>query len=213
MIRLCLSLLTLTFLVSARVEAPRIGNFRSVQIGDQVWMVENLNTDTFRNGDSIPQATSAEEWVGAGREEKPAWCYYENKAGNGVRYGKLYNWHAVMDPRGLAPEGWHVATDAEWRQTTDYLGGEDAAGTKMKDSTGWVGKGNGTNESGFSALPGGSRNLYGEFAYGEQAAYWWTATESDDELAWYRVIDQSPYYVYRTNYSKANGMSVRCVKD
>ena len=213
MLNVSLTMLLLYFLVADVADSYRTEEHAGIRIGDQVWMVENLNTDIFRNGDPIPQAASAEEWVRAGREEKPAWCYYENKAGNGVRYGKLYNWYAVTDPRGLAPEGWHVATDGEWRQTTDYLGGEDAAGTKMKDSTGWVGKGNGTNESGFSGLPGGSRNLYGEFAYGEQAAYWWTATESDDELAWYRVIDQSPYYVYRTNYSKANGFSVRCVKD
>ncbi len=74
----------------------------------------------------------------AGKEGKPAWCYYENKTENGSKYGKLYNWYAVNDPRGLSPAGWHVSSDAEWRQTTDFLGGEDAAGTKMKSSTGWM---------------------------------------------------------------------------
>ena len=187
---------------------------RSVKIGDQVWMLENLSASHFRNGDPIPNAVTAEQWVQAGMEGRPAWCYYDNSEANGAKYGKLYNWYAVTDPRGLAPEGWHVATDADWRQVTDFLGGEDAAGTKMKNKSGWPAEeGNGTNESGFSGLPGGSRNLFGEFAYGEEAGYWWTSTSEDRELAWYRVIDRSPWYVYRTNYSKANGLSVRCVKD
>src|SRR5687767_5946603 len=187
-------------------------DYKTVKIGDQVWMLENLSVDRFRNGEAIQHATTTEEWVRAGKEGKAAWCYYENKQENDARYGKLYNWYAVTDPRGLAPEGFRVATDADWRLVTDFLGGEDAAGTKMKSPSGWIAKGNGTNESGFSGLPGGSRNLYGEFQYGHETAYWWTSTERDRELAWYRVIDQSPYYVYRTNYSKANGLSVRCVE-
>ena len=192
----------------------RFDDYRSVKIGDQVWMVENLNAGHFRNGDPIPHAVTAEQWVQSGKEGKPAWCYYENREEHGEKYGRLYNWYAVTDARGLAPEGWHVATDADWRQVTDFLGGEDAAGTKMKNKSGWPGEeGNGTNESGYSGLPGGSRNLFGEFAYGEEAGYWWTSTSEDRELAWYRVIDRSPWYVYRTNYSKANGLSVRCVRD
>ncbi|MEX2234805.1 MAG: fibrobacter succinogenes major paralogous domain-containing protein [Cyclobacteriaceae bacterium] len=210
-IRLSAAVLVMFVLFSNAVNHA-VADYKSVKIGDQVWMVENLNVDRFRNGEAITHATTSEEWVRAGKEGKPAWCYYENKQENGQRYGKLYNWYAVTDPRGVAPEGYRVATDADWRLVTDFLGGEDAAGTKMKSPGGWVAKGNGTNESGFSGLPGGSRNLYGEFQYGEQGAYWWTSTERDRELAWYRVIDQSPYYVYRTNYSKANGLSVRCVR-
>jgi uncharacterized protein (TIGR02145 family) len=83
----------------------------------------------------------------------------------------------------------------------------------MKSSSGWVGEGNGTNESSFGGLPGGNRNLYGEFSYAGKIAYWWTSTEKDDELAWYRIIDESPWYVYRTNYYKQNGLSVRCIQD
>lgn len=201
------------FVFFAGAVAHAQAGFKSIKIGNQVWMAENLNTAYFRNGDAIPHAATAEAWVQAGKEGKPAWCFYENNADNGRQYGRLYNWYAVTDTRGLAPEGWHVASDTEWRLVTDYLGGEDAAGTKMKSPAGWNEKGNGTNESGFSGLPGGSRNLRGEFDYGQQAGYWWTTTEQDPELAWYRVIDQSPYYVYRTNYSKANGLSVRCIKD
>ena len=93
------------------------------------------------------------------------------------------------------------------------LGGEDAAGTKMKSSNGWPGDGNGTNESGFTGLPAGCRDLNGKFGYIDKIGYWWSSTENDTTLAWYRCIDRSPYYVYRTNYHKQNGLSVRCIKD
>lgn len=188
-------------------------DYESVTIGTQTWMLRNLEVSQFRNGDAIAEAKSAEEWVKAGQAHQPAWCYYGNDEDNGKRYGKLYNWYAASDPRGLAPPGWRVATDADWRLTTDFLGGEDAAGTKMKSQSGWPGEGNGTNESGFSGLPGGSRNLYGEFEHGGKIAFWWTSTARNRDLAWYRVIDESPWYVYRTNYSKMNGLSVRCVRD
>jgi uncharacterized protein (TIGR02145 family) len=134
--------------------------YKSIKIDNQVWMVENLNGENFRNGDTIPQANTDETWINAGKEGKPTWCYYENKIENGIRYGKLYNWYAINDPRGLAPKGWHVPSDAEWSQVTLFLGGEDAAGTKMKSPAGWTQDGNGTNMSGFSGLPGGSRNRF-----------------------------------------------------
>jgi uncharacterized protein (TIGR02145 family) len=187
--------------------------YKTVKIEKLEWMVENLNVSFFRNGDPIPEARTNEEWLNAGKGAKPAWCYYENKIENGNKYGKLYNWYAVNDPRGLAPEGWHVSSDAEWRQVTDFLGGEDAAGTKMKNSHGWNQDGNGTNESGFTGLPGGCRDLNGKFGYIDNIGYWWSSTEKDTTLAWYRCIDKSPYYVYRTYYYKQNGLSVRCIKD
>lgn len=211
-IKLLLTALVFFALTSA-VSQHSTDPYKTIKIANQIWMAENLNESHFRNGEPIPEAKTNEEWMQAGKEGKPAWCHYENKIENGRIYGKLYNWYAVYDPRGLAPKGWHVSNDAEWRQVTDYLGGEDAAGTKMKSSSGWIKKGNGTNESGFGGVPGGSRNLYGEFAYLEQIGYWWTSTEWDTDLAWYRAIDQSPYYVYRTNYVKQNGLSVRCIKD
>jgi uncharacterized protein (TIGR02145 family) len=185
----------------------------SVRIDKLEWMTENLNVSIFRNGDVIPEARTAAEWSKAGKEGKPAWCYYENNTDNGNKYGRLYNWYAVTDSRGLAPKGWHVATDGEWRQTTDFLGGEDAAGTMMKSPVGWNLDGNGTNICGFTGLPGGSRDLNGKFSGLGNIGFWWTTTEYDDILAWYRCIDQSPYYVYRTNYYKQNGLSVRCIKD
>ena len=202
-----------TSLVAATPGDPKEEVLGSVRIGTLYWMSVNLDVDTFRNGDPIPEARTAEEWQRAGMSGAPAFCYYQNDPANGKRYGKLYNWYAVTDPRGLAPEGWHVASDQEWRQCTTYLGGEDAAGTKMKSQTGWLEDGNGTNSSGFSGLPAGCRDLNGTFANLGTMAFWWTSTPWNSDLAWYRCIDQSPWYVYRTNYYKANGYSVRCVQD
>ena len=115
-------------------------DFKSVIIGEQEWMLENLNVAHFRNGEPIPEAKTNDEWERAGMEKTPAWCYYyDNDPENGKKYGKLYNWFAVNDPRGLAPEGWHVPCDNEWTRLTDYLGGEEIAGTKMKNTSGWGG--------------------------------------------------------------------------
>jgi uncharacterized protein (TIGR02145 family) len=186
---------------------------KSVRIEKLEWMTENLNVSFFRNGEPILEAKTDEEWSEAGREGRPVWCYYDNDPENGAKYGKLYNFYAVTDPRQLAPLGWHISSDAEWRATTDFLGGEDAAGTKMKSGTGWNNDGNGTNESGFTGLPGGCRDLNGKFGYIGRIGYWWSSTQKDKDLAWYRCIDESPWYVYRTNYYKQNGLSVRCIKD
>lgn len=111
------------------------GPYKTVTIGAQVWMAANLNVSTFRNGDAIPQVTSDAEWEAAGENKQPAWCYYDNDPKNGTKYGKLYNWYAVNDPRGLAPAGYHVPTDAEWTTLDNFLG--DDAGNKMKSTSGW----------------------------------------------------------------------------
>jgi uncharacterized protein (TIGR02145 family) len=108
------------------------GNSQSIKIGTLTWTAKNLDVTTFRNGDSIPQAKSDAEWVAAGENYQPAWCYYDNDPKNGTKYGKLYNWFAVNDARGLAPSGWHIPTDEEWTELSTFLGGEDVAGDKMK---------------------------------------------------------------------------------
>ena len=95
--------------------------YKSVKIDNQEWMAENLNIDKFRNGDRIPEVKINEEWEKAGNEKKPAWCFYDNDPANGEKYGKLYNWHAVNDPRGLAPEGWHVPSDEEWKNFNRFF--------------------------------------------------------------------------------------------
>jgi len=193
---------------------------QTVTIGNQVWMTNNLNADKFRNGDPIPEAKTNEEWKKAGDNKQPAWCYYNNDPANGTKYGKLYNWYAVNDPRGLAPKGWHIPTDAEWTILTDYLGGESVAGGKMK-STGsqyWQNPNiDATNESGFSGLPGGYRGFNGYFSFhliGENG-YWWSSTESYSNSAWYRFLVYYYNFVYRDFFgnSKARGLSVRCVRD
>lgn len=106
---------------------------QTVTIGTQVWMNKNLDVSTFRNGDPIPQAKTEQDWLAAKNNKQPAWCYYENKSENGAKFGKLYNWYAVNDARGLAPVGFHVPSDEEWMKLIDYLGGENLAGIKMKE--------------------------------------------------------------------------------
>ncbi|MFY7733742.1 MAG: FISUMP domain-containing protein [Bacteroidia bacterium] len=113
------------------------GNYKTVSIGSQVWMTKNLDVETFRNGDPIPHAKTEEEWKKAAENKQPAWCYYDNDPANGAKYGKLYNWYAVNDPRGLAPAGYHVPSDAEWEILENHLGGDEVAGKKMKSKSGW----------------------------------------------------------------------------
>ena len=114
------------------------GFSQSVIIGTQTWTTLNLDVATFRNGEIIPQAKTDEEWQAAGNNKQAAWCYFENDAKNGTKYGKLYNWYAVNDARGLAPAAWHIPTDEEWTVLSTFLGGEDVAGKKMKSTSGWI---------------------------------------------------------------------------
>jgi len=186
---------------------------QTVTIGTQVWMTKNLDVSTFRNGDPIPQAKTDEEWVKAGDNKQPAWCYYENDPANGAKYGKLYNWYAVSDSRGLAPVGYHVPSDAEWEKLVDYLGGEGKAGDKMKSKQGWAEDGNGTNSSGFSGLPGGSRNDSGPFYNIGKYGYWWSYSELNTYSAWFCLLLYYDGDVYRSNFNKAGGFSVRCLRD
>jgi uncharacterized protein (TIGR02145 family) len=132
-------------------------SLKEVKIGKQTWMTQNLNVEKFLNGSPIPEAKTDKEWEKANENHQPAWCYYNNKPSKGKKYGKLYNWYAVNDPRGLAPEGWHIPSDAEWTSLTNYLGGENKAGEKIKSTQGWKNDYNGTNSTGLSCFPGGSR--------------------------------------------------------
>jgi len=189
----------------------------SVKIGNQVWMKMNLNVDKFRNGDPIPEVRDAAAWQAAGEAKKPAWSYYENDPANGAKYGKLYNWYTVTDPRGLCPSGWHVPSDAEWTVLTEHLGGRQSAGMKMKSTSGWEpdeGKsGNGSNESGFSGLPGGYRDYFGNFSYIGRFGFWWSSSEYSTHVAWPRGLNHLDGSVYRNFYGKHFGFSVRCLRD
>ncbi len=187
-----------------------------VTIGNQVWMTKNLDVSTFRNGDPIFEARTMDEWYRAGDDKRPAWCYYENDPANGTKYGKLYNWYAVNDPRGLVPNGWHVPSDEEWTVLTNYLGGAENAGAKMKSKTGWFQEGNGTNSSGFSGLPGGERDGWGTFYEIGNYGSWWSSTEViNTYTAWSRYLRYNVGNAFRDsipNY-KNFGLSVRCLKD
>jgi len=199
------------------VGLSRMSYAQTVTIGAQVWMTKNLDVATFRNGDPIPQAKTNEEWVKAGDNQQPAWCYYDNDPANGAKYGKLYNWYAVNDSRGLAPVGYHIPSDDEWKILTDFLGGEEVAGTKMKSTDFWADfggdSGNGTNESGFSGLPGGFRNYNGSFYPIGKHGYWWSSTENVTFTAWDRYLGYRVGSVYRYSGNKRIGFSVRCLRD
>jgi uncharacterized protein (TIGR02145 family) len=200
----------------------------SVKIGDQEWQSKNLDVDRFRNGDLIPHATTAEEWKSAGEKGEPAWCYYDNDTEKGRIYGKLYNWYAVNDARGLAPAGWHIPADEEWGSLEEYLvgyiDGNYIAGGKMKatGTTYWNSPNTGANnDSGFSALPGGCRYDDGMFIDISFNAFFWSAAAFDNDYAWGRSLSNSNIdffrgydgFYYNSYVSKSVGASVRCLKD
>ena len=188
-------------------------DYKTVKIGNQRWMAENLNVRHFRNGDPIPEAKTENEWAKAAYEIKSAWCYYVNEPENGKIYGKLYNWHAVNDPRGLAPRGWYIPADKEWTQLTDYLGGEEIAGDKMREKFRWAREDNSNNESGFTGLPGGYRNYCGLFHLVGYTGHWWSSSEYDTDFAWYRYLISPDNLLLRHSYYKQSGFSVRCIRD
>jgi uncharacterized protein (TIGR02145 family) len=183
----------------------------TVTIGSQIWAVANLNVSIFRNGDSIPEARTNTEWVTAGESGKPAWCYYNNDTTNRAKYGKLYNWYAVNDPRGLAPAGWTLSSDADWAELTNYLKGQKVAGNKMKSTSGWSEGYKGTNESGFTGLPGGYRVENGTFLNQGSIGTWWSSTESNSRNAVDHYLSQSSS-INRSSNPKQRGESVRCIK-
>ena len=198
---------------SIKNEEARPGTQSEVIIGEQSWMAGNLNVSHFRNGDPIPEAKTDEEWRYAGIERKPAWCYYDNDAAKGEKYGKLYNWYAVNDPRGLAPSDFHIASDKEWTILSDYLGGYDVAGKTMKSIDRWYDGVNSTNASGFTGLPGGFRDYYGLFENHGKNGYWWSSSEYFITYAWYHYLNYYKGFLNRNYNFKEIGLSVRCVRD
>ena len=184
-----------------------------IKIGNQIWLKKNLDIETFRNGDVIPEAKTEEEWKEYGDAGEAAWCYYDNDRMNGEKYGKLYNWHAVNDSRGLAPKGWHVPTHEEWDELVEYLGGEAEAGERMKTSHRWEENGNGTDDVGFLGLLGGSREFQGTFDDIGEYGYWWSSTEYDTDSACYRYLYSNNGNVYMSYNYKEKGFSVRLLRD
>jgi len=188
--------------------------YHTMTIGTQVWMVENLRTTRYRNGDPIHNITLTAEWDNM---TSGACCDYANTPGNSKIYGKLYNWYAVNDSRNIAPTGWHVPSAAEWNTLMTYLGGEVVAGGKLKE-TGtkhWNSPNTGaTNESGFTALPGGSRYFSGKFLQLGIIGFWWSSTKSSKKYANSLNLsyDNSSLGYYKL-LSLNGGLSVRCMKD
>ncbi len=183
--------------------------YKTVTIGTQVWMAENLNVTTFRNGDPINEVTDNIEWRLSIFD--PAWCYYNNDAANSAKYGLLYNIVAVNDRRGLAPEGWHIPTEAEWKTLLNYLGTE--ATNQLKSTSGWRDGKNGNNGSYFNALPGGYRDEKGEFQSMGENGYWWSGANSASEKEALGYFIR--YYMLVMDYDtfSTDGLSVRCIKD
>jgi uncharacterized protein (TIGR02145 family) len=207
----------LGLITSFKKENKKSNNLTEIKIGTQVWSSSNLDVSTFRNGDLIQEVKSTQEWKKASEERTPAWCYYDIDPENGKKYGKLYNWYAVNDPRKLAPAGWHIPNEAEWDLLDSYLGGKKTTLSKLKSTEGWKdasGKSvNGTNESGFNALPSGYRMYYGDFVEIGTAALWWSKTEIALDNAWCRKVSEINNKLYKTGFYKHTMASVRCVKD
>lgn len=199
------------FIKSEAQVTDKDGNvYKTVTIGTQEWTSENLNVEHYRNGDLIPQVQNKNEWLNL---TTGAWCYYNNDSANGKTYGKLYNWFAVNDSRGLAPEGWHIPGDTEWTILTDFLGG--AVGGKLKATTLWQSPNTeATNESGFTGLPGGGRGSNGRFDFIGKFCFFWSASEDVNGTKWNRNLRYNRSDVGRDggNYEK-DGLSVRCVRD
>ena len=183
---------------------------QDVIIGTQTWSKCNLDVTTYSNGDVIPEVTDPSAWTAL---TTGAWCYYNNDSVTGTTYGKLYNWYAVTDPRGLAPTGYHIPSDTEWTTLVNYLGGVSVAGGAMKE-TGechWLTPNDGTNSSGFSAFGGGIRTT--SFNLINNQGLWWSSTVFVLTFAYYRYIAYNSTNITSTVINKANGLSVRLIKD
>jgi uncharacterized protein (TIGR02145 family) len=197
---------------------PELCILPDVTIGTQTWTVCNLNVSRYRNGDIIPQATSAIEWTGL---TTGAWCWYNFDPANEEPYKKIYNWYAVTDPRGLAPVGYHIPTDAEFsilRQYLDPAGTEfvNTAGASFKETgiTHWNTPNTGaTNATGFTGLPGGLASYFGTFMSINNYGYWWAFDEYSSILGWQRNLAYNTTNFIQNGARKDSGLSVRCLKD
>jgi uncharacterized protein (TIGR02145 family) len=187
--------------------------YKTVTIGKQVWMAENLKTTKFRNGDPIPNIADNNKWS---VQKSGAYCLYNNDAANQSKYGVLYNWYAITDPRNIAPPGWHIPSDEEWTALMNFLQGKSQAGAKLKETglTHWADPNSGaSNSTGFTALPGGYRAKDGTYKNLSFCGAWWATTEYTQSVAWYRYVDYGTGNLYSVSTYKACGLSVRCVKD
>ncbi len=191
--------------------------YKTVNIGAQVWMAENLKTAKYSNGTVIPNVTDNSQWQ---NNTTGAWAYYNNDASNNIKYGKLYNWYVVSPTtngnKNICPTGWHLPSDAEWTILIDYLGGETVAGGKMKEvgTTSWNSPNTkATNTSLFTGLPGGDRDYDGNYYHIGINACFWSSTENNANNAWVRLLETNDGYASRYYFGKRNGFSIRCIRD
>jgi uncharacterized protein (TIGR02145 family) len=209
---------TITCMTNTAVTDVSGNVYTSVKIGTQEWLVENLKVTAYRDGTSIPNIASEVAWLAL---TNGGWCNYSNDVQYDNLYGKLYNWYAVSNPKGLAPAGWHIPTDAEWATLVNYLGGPATAGRKLKEigMAHWLSDNNGTttstNSSCFTALPGGFRDggANALFSNINQNGYWWSSSDAGAAGAGSFVLSHGTTQTNSGATSKLAGYSVRCVKD
>ncbi len=222
--------ITIGLLLTAMISGAQVkdldGNtYTIVKIGTQTWMAQNPSVSQFRNGVKILEARTNEEWINAAKTETPAWCYFNNDSTLGKKYGKLYNWYAIHGDFVLAPDNFVIADKASWELLTTYLGGLDTAGYHIKSSEGWSQKmnktsGGGSNISGFTGLPAGSRSKNGRFGSLESYTNWWTSTPNATMTGGWNI--SVGYYDNKVSlkiaYDKddgngiGDGYSVRCIQ-
>ena len=187
--------------------------YETVEIGGQCWFAENLRTTTYADGTAIPEVTENSIWVGLSTGAR---CNYGNDTGNVETYGRLYNWYAATDTSGLCPSGWHVPTDGEWTDLENYISSQGFSGIEgaaLKASSGWNSGGNGTDDFGFSAFPGGNRCwIYGEFSSAGYNGEWWSSSPNGGS-AWSRGLSYAYPDFYRSSHNPRFGISVRCLRD
>jgi len=187
--------------------------YKTITIGSQTWMAENLKVTHYRNGDLIPEVIDITSWSNL---DSGAFCDYNNNLFNASAYGKLYNYYALIDNRNICPQGWHIPSDAEWNLLCKFIGDDSLVGGKLKEMgfTHWINPNiNATNESGFTGLPGGYRTANGNFEGFGMDAYWWTATQADNKIAWSRNINFKQSIVNIRGSDKKMGFSIRCIKN
>lgn len=186
--------------------------YETANIGNKVWMAENLRVTRYRTGDPIPSIDDMTEWNSL---ENGALVHYENTEMFNDLYGKLYNWYAAIDPRGVCPVGWRLPTEEDWTTLANLLGGIETAGGKMKarGTRDWANPNvAATNESGFTGLPGGIRRYDGEFIGIGKIGFWWSSTQTGPVSVWSRGLYHAERRLIKANHSKNNGFSIRCIK-
>jgi len=200
--------------------------YNTITIGTKIWMAENLETTRYADGTPIPFVNTNASWDALDANSK-AYCWYNDNINNKDTYGALYTWAAAMkgevssstNPsgvQGVCPTAWHLPSNAEWAELETYLGGNSIAGFKLKETgkAHWNSSTSGvTNESGFTALPGGYRYYDGDFKYLHVYGFWWSSSENTADLAWYMNLEDQTGVVYRYSTGKKIGFSVRCLSD